>query len=75
MTLVAALLVWFRSAQELISGDINLDTAMTRLLIALAVAWAGLALVGRVIDGYALREAPPAVSPRRRRKDQADNAS
>jgi len=74
MTLVGALLLWFRSAQELLGGDINLDTAVTRLLVALAVAWAGVALVGRVIDGYAMHHPAPAPAQGRRRQDQSETA-
>ena len=70
IALVAALALWVASLKAYLTGAIDLSTAGIRFLVAFAVAWVGVTVLGTVVAGYGKQE-PTESSPRRRSSDLA----
>ena len=70
IALVAALMLWAASLKAFLTGGIDLTTAGVRFLIAFAVAWVAVSLLGMVVAGYG--KDPTVPSPRRRRSDATE---
>ena len=52
VVMIAAIVLWFPTARELVAGSVTLDTACTRLIAALAVSWVGIGIFCKVTAGY-----------------------
>ena len=80
IALVAALALWGASLKAFLTGGIDLTTAGVRFLVAFALAWVGVTILGTVVAGYGYdptgpaerRNEPAGSSPRRRRTDAAE---
>ena len=66
-----AVVVWLPSARALLAGDLDINVACVRFLIAVAISWVALTIVAAVVRGYATPADAPAPAPRRRRTDVA----
>lgn len=65
-TLVAAAL-WVPELRALLLGSMSVTTALTRMAVAVVVAWAAVALVSTVMETYMARNA--ADRPERRQPE------
>jgi hypothetical protein len=80
-SLVAALVLWWPTATACLDGDVDLAAAALRFGVALAGAWLGIGLLGRLVRAYTAEaeaaagtgaegDAPGPGTPRRRRDDR-----
>src|SRR4051794_5082314 len=73
--LVAAMLLWAPTLKAFLGGGIDVYAVCTRFLVAFAVAYVGVTILGLIVAGYG-QPVPPAAEadplPRRRRADLAD---
>ena len=73
-SLIVALLLWIPSARSLIGGDLDLNGAAIRLLVALGVAWTGLTLLAWLTAGYGRSRHLPEPRPAERRRTDLSEA-
>jgi hypothetical protein len=72
VVLIIAIVLWFPSARRLLAGDVTLDAAATRLLLAIALAWAAVGVLLRVTAAYRGVGTAEVVEVPRRRHDDPD---
>ena len=76
IALVASMLLWAPSFKQFLAGAIDVDSVCTRFLVAFAVAYVGVTILGIIVAGYGADDTEvvqlEADVPRRRRSDFAD---
>ena len=77
IALVASMLLWAPSFKQFLAGAIDVDSVCTRFLVAFAVAYVGVTILGIIVAGYGSNDIEPAPIdvdvPRRRRSDFDDS--
>ena len=53
--LMLSLVLWAPTGLAAFSGDIAVDAALLRYVVALLLSWAGVSMVGRLIDTYTIQ--------------------
>jgi hypothetical protein len=71
--LVLSVALWAPTARLALAGNVDLVPALVRYLAALAVAWAAVAAVTRVTDGYRSAIARDAMVSATESSDEADD--
>jgi hypothetical protein len=73
LALIVALVLWEPSGRALFGGDLKLDTALIRLLMAIGASYAGMSLLSWITAGYGARRTFVARQPSPADSSNADS--